>query len=105
MILAPLAPDGTVTIHNPSAGTVRIIADVSGVVLGPQAPAGAVSVSNGTLVGPPSLSHDARYVAYGNYLWDSRTRATTAMPDVGRISAGMRLLGIAGRTGQRRAQR
>lgn len=84
MVLAPLAPDGTVTIHNASSGTVRIIADVSGVVLGPQAPAGALSVSNGTLGGGPSLSHDGRYLAYGSYLWDSQTRATTAMPDAGR---------------------
>lgn len=84
MVLAPVAPDGTVTIHNAAAGTVRIIADVSGVILGPQAPLGAISVSNGTRSGNPSLSHDGRYVAFGSYIWDSRTRATTAMPDAGR---------------------
>ena len=79
MILVPLAPDGTITISSTEA--VRIIADVSGVVLGPQAPtAGVVSISNGTVGGGPSLSHDGRYVAYGSYIWDSRTRATTALP-------------------------
>ena len=87
MVLAPLAPDGTVTIHNATAGTVRIVADVSGVVLGPQAPAGALAVSNGTRAGVPSLSHDGRYLAFGSYVWDSQTRATTALPDAGRTPA------------------
>ena len=84
MIIAPLAPDGTVTIANASTGTVRVIADVSGVILGPRAPAGAVSVSNGTVTTPPSLSGDGRFVAYRDYLWDAHTGSTIAMPAVGR---------------------
>jgi WD40 repeat protein len=81
MVLAQLAPDGTVTLYNGSAGTVRIIADLSAYVLGPQAPAGALSISNGAMGGSGgvSMSDDGRYVAFGSYLWDSTSRATTML--------------------------
>lgn len=80
MVLAPLAPDGTVTLFNASNGTVRIAADVSGWIRGPQAPAGALSVSGGaTDASRLSISDDGRYVGYGSYIWDAQSRATTLM--------------------------
>jgi hypothetical protein len=78
MVLAPLAPDGTVTLFNASAGMVRITADVSGWIRGPQAPPGARSISNGASPSERvSMSDDGRYVTFGGYIWDSQTRATT----------------------------
>ena len=80
MVLAPLAGDGTVTIFNGSAGTVRIVADVSGHAAGPQAPAGAQSIANGAAAADPlSITDDGRSIGYGSYVWDAQTEATTLM--------------------------
>jgi len=46
LVMTPVASDGTVSLHNGSAGTVQLIADVSGFVLGAdRGPAPAASTS------------------------------------------------------------